>query len=156
MDTPDFPDFPDFLVFTPVPSKRRRADGWTPDGQRRFVAELGRGASVSEAARAVHLSRQTAHALRSRSGGEGFAAAWDAAQAFARTPPRLMNAPGTSFGCVDTLLVPRTYRGRLIGFALRPTISTPIASCFASTGCARRVGRGAATRAKLTELTPSG
>ena len=120
MDTPDFPDFPDFLVFTPVQSKRRRADGWTADVQRCFVAELGRGASVSEAARAVHLSRQTAHALHSRSGGEGFAAAWDAAQAFARTPPRLMNAPGTSFGGVDTLLVPRTYRGRLIGFALRP------------------------------------
>lgn len=115
-------DTPDFLAFLPAPLRRVRANGWTPDAQRRFVAAIGRGASVVEAARLVGLSRQTAHALRAKPGAAGFAAAWDQAAAFARQtaciPPR---ASRFAYG-VETLLVPRTYRGRLIGFSERPDV----------------------------------
>ena len=52
---------------------------------------------------------------------------------------------GRYFDGIATLLLPRTDRGRLIGFALRPTITTPIASFFASAGYAGRGDRGPGT-----------
>ena len=115
-------DVPDFLSFTPVALRRVRADGWTPDAQRRFVAAIGRGASVVEAARTVGLSRQTAHALRTKPGATEFAAAWDQAAAFARRTACIPARVGRFAYGVETLLVPRTYRGRLIGFTERPDI----------------------------------
>lgn len=113
-------DLPDFLRFAPVPVRSRR-DGWTPTLQFRFVLSLSLGVGVDEAARRLGRSRQTAYALRRRAGAEEFAAAWDAAVDFAR------EARGAAAGLphgrrdtmIETLLVPRTYRGRLIGFVER-------------------------------------
>jgi hypothetical protein len=113
-------DLPDFLRFAPVPVRSRR-DGWTPALQFRFVLSLSLGAGVDEAARRLGRSRQTAYALRRRAGAEQFAAAWDAAVDFAR------EARGAAAGLplggggspIETLLVPRTYRGRLVGFVQR-------------------------------------
>jgi hypothetical protein len=105
---------PTFLRFRPVPV-RCRHDGWTAQRQRRFVLMLARGRGVDEAARSLGMTRQTAYALRHRLGSESFASAWDEALAFtrrARAAPKLLAA-------VDTLLVPRFYRGRLIGFVER-------------------------------------
>jgi hypothetical protein len=67
---------PPVIAFTPVPL-RRRADGWSPDLQLRFIHALSRGLSPGEAARSVGKNRQNAYALRKRPGAESFAAAWD-------------------------------------------------------------------------------
>jgi hypothetical protein len=114
---PDPDDLPDFLRFTPVPVKARH-DGWTAARQRRFVVELARGCGVDEAARLAGRSRQTAYLLRRRSGAAAFAAAWDAALAFADEARAAAagQVPGAGLGA---LLVPRFYRGRLIGFVSR-------------------------------------
>ncbi|CAA9529261.1 MAG: hypothetical protein AVDCRST_MAG31-2176 [uncultured Sphingomonas sp.] len=106
--------------FDPAPCRRR--DGWTAERQRCFVAAIARGAGAREAAEAVGMSRQTAYALRSRPGGEGFARAWDeaaelAADAYRTTPPPTREAAAVA--SVQRLLAPRFYRGRLIGFVER-------------------------------------
>ncbi|WP_106640031.1 hypothetical protein [Allosphingosinicella vermicomposti] len=110
-------DLPDFLRFTPV-STRARHDGWTADAQRRFIISLARGDGPSVAARREGKSRQTAYALRRKPGAESFAAAWDAAQDFACGIGVALEAalPGMRD---DVMLVPRYYRGRLIGFVQR-------------------------------------
>ena len=125
-------DLPPFLSFAPVPVKARH-DGWSPDQQLRFVVLLARGAGVEEAARRLGRSPQSAYRLRRRSGGEGFARAWDEATRFAG------QARGAAFGAaalpgsareaaVETLLVPRTYRGRLVGFTLREDLTGAMAT----------------------------
>ena len=109
---------PAFLRFAPAPV-RARHDGWTPDRQLRFVLAIARGAGPGEAARSVGMSRQTAHALRRKPGAEGFAAAWDAAAAFTDRAALAGRAgPAGAFG-LETIMVPRFYRGRLIGFVAR-------------------------------------
>jgi hypothetical protein len=110
----------ELLQFTPVPT-RARHDGWSADDQRQFIARLARGHLVDEAAKSVGHSRQSAYALRRRAGAEEFAAAWTNAQALGR---RIWQArrcsPGPDLAyAFDTLLVPRFYRGRLIGFVQR-------------------------------------
>ena len=112
-------ELPDFLAFVPVPLRRVRPGGWTPDRQARFIAALARGAGIGEAARSVGCSRQTAHALRVRLGGASFAAAWDRAIEFAARSPIARTTDEQLFGGLETLLVPRFFRGRLIGFVQR-------------------------------------
>ncbi|HZF42285.1 MAG TPA: hypothetical protein VEZ48_02630 [Sphingomonadaceae bacterium] len=113
-------DEPDFLRFNPVPV-RARHNGWAPAVQRRFVLHLARGAGPGEAARHVGRTRQTAYALRARPGAESFAAAWDAAVAFAARARDARRLPGPLLAqCgLETMLVPRFYRGRLVGFVQR-------------------------------------
>ncbi len=62
--------------FRPVPVRARR-DGWTVRRQCAFLAELYFTGSVAAAARAVGMTRESAHRLRVRPGAESFAAAWD-------------------------------------------------------------------------------
>ena len=69
----------DLLLFHPVPLQRRRANGWTPEVQRAFVAALARYGLISIAARSVGRTAHSAYALRRRSGAEEFIAAWDLA-----------------------------------------------------------------------------
>ena len=110
-------DLPDFLRFTPV-AMRARHDGWTEAAQRRFILSLARGDGPSVAARREGKSRQTAYALRKKEGAESFAAAWDAAQDFARGIGVALKAALPDMRD-DVMLVPRYYRGRLIGFVQR-------------------------------------
>lgn len=116
-------DMPDALRFDPVPVRGRR-DGWTPDLQRRFILLLAQGAGAVEAARRVGRSRSTAYALRDRPGAESFAVAWDAAVDLAMQR-RQLGRPDTSVASLlgenglETMLVPRFYRGRLVGFVQR-------------------------------------
>jgi hypothetical protein len=110
----------ELLQFTPVPS-RARHDGWSADDQRSFIARLARGHSVDEAAKSLGHSRQSAYALRGRKGAEGFARAWVAAQALGRAVWQARrSAPTPDLALAfDTMLVPRFYRGRLVGFVQR-------------------------------------
>jgi hypothetical protein len=59
-------------------SKIRR-DGWTAERQLRFLDALRRTRSVTRAARAAGMSRESAYRLRRRKDGALFAAAWDRA-----------------------------------------------------------------------------
>jgi hypothetical protein len=70
-------DLPDFS-FTPVPLSGRR-DDWPHELQVRFIAALGRGVPLEEAARLVGKCRTAAYNLRNRAGAESFTAAWVAA-----------------------------------------------------------------------------
>lgn len=59
--------------------ERGRRDGWTPERQLRFLAALARTRSVTRAAAAAGMSRESAYRLRARRDGALFAAAWDRA-----------------------------------------------------------------------------
>jgi hypothetical protein len=113
---------PPFLYFTPVPVKPRH-DGWSHAVQLRFVLAIARGAGVDEAARSVGRARVGAYRLRRRAGAESFAAAWDSAAAFAQDARYAAHARRTAGSSIETLLVPRYYRGRLIGYAERENVS---------------------------------
>lgn len=73
------PDDDDPIAFTPVPMLRRRANGWTPERQQRFIYALQVMGAVGPAARAVGMGRASAYRLRDRAGAESFAEAWDIA-----------------------------------------------------------------------------
>jgi len=114
---------PDY-AFTPVPTRLNRHDGWTPERQRRFVAALAAMGSVARAARAVGMGITSSYNLRRRAGAESFAAAWDTAleegrcRAFDRAMDRAVNG----------FLVPRFYRGQIIGYLHRHDDAMTIAA----------------------------
>lgn len=56
-----------------------RSDGWSLDRQAAFLRALSATHSVSEAARSVGRSRQSAYRLRSRLKGQAFDLAWEVA-----------------------------------------------------------------------------
>lgn len=113
-------NMPDFLKFTPVPT-RARHDGWSAADQREFIRRLARGHSVEEAARSLGHSRQSVYALRRRRGAEDFACAWIWAQRLGRDAWEARRCRPTPdlIHPFETILVPRFYRGRLVGFVQR-------------------------------------
>ncbi len=60
-------------------ARKKRADGWSPWCQRRFIEELAERGSVEQAAREVGKTVQSAYRLRRAPGSEEFDAAWSAA-----------------------------------------------------------------------------
>ena len=62
-----------------VPAQRTRRDGWTAERQLRFLDGLAVTRSVSSAAAAAGMSRESAYRLRNRSDGSLFALLWDRA-----------------------------------------------------------------------------
>jgi hypothetical protein len=66
---------------TASPSRRIRRDGWTTDRQVKFIIALNKTRSVTRAAAAAGMSRESAYRLRDRPGHSDFARAWDAAVA---------------------------------------------------------------------------
>lgn len=110
----------------PVP-RRPRADGWTPDLQRRFIEALADTGMVEAAARAIDMSVNSAYRLRRAPGSEGFARAWEAAVAHAAD--RLIDIAFTR--AIEGVEVPifdrdgfrlggrRQYSDRLMMFLLR-------------------------------------
>ena len=58
---------------------RARHDGWTLSKQTAFLRALSATHSVSEAARSVQMSRQSAYRLRSKLKGQPFDLAWEVA-----------------------------------------------------------------------------
>lgn len=127
------------IGFTPVPTARRRADGWTPERQQRFLAALYACGVVPTAATAVGMTGTTAYRLRRRPGAESFAAAWDRLLREARN--RAMNLAIEQ--AMTPSFVPLTYRGLFVGkvtannermilAALRNTsFAEPILACTA-------------------------
>lgn len=70
----------DLNDFEWIPVKRKpRADGWSAEKQRLFIATLADTGSVTLAARAVGMSVKSAYALRRAPDGAGFDRAWIAA-----------------------------------------------------------------------------
>ena len=80
MDEPDTPT-PAFS-FDTVPV-RKRHNGWTPERQHAFIAALAEWGCVTEACRAVGMTRQSAYRLRRPFDAQGFRLAWDAALDYA-------------------------------------------------------------------------
>ena len=135
-------DMPQFLRFVPVPL-RAQHNGWTPALQLRFIVALARGASVDEAVRALGKTRQSAYDLRKRTGAESFAAAWNSALAFARTADAAARSPAAGGGGIETILVPRYYRGRLVGFVQREDLAGAMRVLGRLDRLAEKLGDGA-------------
>ncbi|MEL7189673.1 MAG: hypothetical protein AAGK17_09005 [Pseudomonadota bacterium] len=66
-------------LFTPVPRKGARHDGWTPERQIGFIEALAETGSVQSAAKAVNMSQRGAYHLRRQPGAEDFRKAWQKA-----------------------------------------------------------------------------
>jgi hypothetical protein len=66
---------------TASPRRRIRRDGWMIDRQVKFAIALNRTGSVTKAAAAAGMSRESAYRLRRRPGHGDFARTWDAAVA---------------------------------------------------------------------------
>jgi hypothetical protein len=110
-------DDSDLLAFAPAPVRSRR-DGWTAERQRAFIGHVAAGMPSNHAARAVGMSKQTAHALRRRPGAEGFASAWAAAARRGKSA-RTKNASDRTCAALEGIEVPVRYRGRLVGMERR-------------------------------------
>ena len=108
--TPQSEPAPGF-VFTPVPTRTARHDGWTVARQHGFLDHLARTGVVAAAARAVGMSAKSAQLLRKRPGAESFAAAW--ARALEEGRSRAFDAAMAQG--FDGVLVPILYRGRQVG-----------------------------------------
>jgi hypothetical protein len=130
---------------------RRRSDGWAIARECAFLAHLYHTGSPTAAARAVGMSRESAHRLRAREGAEGFAHAWD----------RVLTHPGsgrcerpaidyrkvtvpTLQGRVETGLVrPVIARGRMTAIALKADNSSLLRLLRRlDQSCTRAVGEG--------------
>ncbi|WOE76393.1 hypothetical protein [Alterisphingorhabdus coralli] len=70
---------PDEYFWIPISRPSARHDGWSPERQREFIEYLADSGSVTDAARMVHMTTQSAYRLRREPRGKQFAAAWDAA-----------------------------------------------------------------------------
>ena len=80
-DGPELPPDYDPADYRWVPVRRKpRLDGWTEEKQRRFIETLADTGLVTAAAKAVGMSRESAHRLRRAAHGAAFARAWDAAR----------------------------------------------------------------------------
>lgn len=66
--------------------RSKRKDGWTPERQVAFLTELAAARSITAAARAAGMSRESAYRLRARADGSLFAHLWDLALAPAIAP----------------------------------------------------------------------
>ncbi len=97
--------------FSPVPSERRRADGWTPKKQIIFIEALAELGIVADAANRAGMSRTSVYNLRSKPGAESFAAAWEAAQqvGFEKLQDMAMDR------AINGELIPYFYKGEMVG-----------------------------------------
>jgi molybdenum-dependent DNA-binding transcriptional regulator ModE len=87
-------------------SPKIRRDGWTAERQLRFLDTLARTRSVTRAARAAGMSRESAYRLRRRKDGALFAAAWDRAL----EGPVLSVSKGHKLGSLSSRRRPSTAR----------------------------------------------
>jgi hypothetical protein len=102
------------IAFTPA-SPRSREDGWTPQRQHDFIETLADTGSVTRAALAVGMTRESAYSLRRRKDARGFREAWEAAQDIATG--RLADA------CLERAIygeqIPIVHNGEIIGHRTR-------------------------------------
>jgi hypothetical protein len=137
--------------FFPV-ATRARCDCWSFERQCRFLAHLYFTGSVAAAARAVGMSRESAHRLRTRADGESFASAWDrvlAAPGSGRCTPakpdyRKVTTATLRRRVVTGRLRPVIYRGRITAIAVKPDNTTLLRLLRRLDASAARVGPEAA------------
>jgi hypothetical protein len=92
-------------------AQARRGDRWTHPKMAQFLRELSATHSVSAAARAVGMSRESAYRLRSRLKGGAFDLAWDVA--FQHSYDNLAHA--ILDRAVNGVEVPVFYQGEQVG-----------------------------------------
>lgn len=99
------------LSFSPVPTERGRADGWTPEKQVIFIEALAEIGIVSAAVMRAGMGRASVYNLRRRPGAKSFCAAWDAAQklGFENLQDIAMDR------AINGEPVPYFYRGEIVG-----------------------------------------
>ena len=92
----DFSHLGDLLEFTPVPRKTQRADGWTAERQRAFIAALSATGSKRRAAQAIGMAAFGVGRLLESDGSDSFRAAFDRAMAIAQANGSLKIAQGVA------------------------------------------------------------
>ncbi|MEM7703027.1 MAG: hypothetical protein AAF251_13895 [Pseudomonadota bacterium] len=98
-----------------VPSRANRSDGWTVERQTAFLQMLAATQSVSVAAKAVGMSRQSAYKLRARLDDAPFGAAWRMATQGGRGA--LLEAALDR--AINGVEVPHYWQGELVGTSRR-------------------------------------
>ena len=145
---PNHPDFDNLLAFTPVPLLRKRANGWSAERQRRFVAALSVMGAVGPAARAVGMGRASAYRLRERAGATSFAEAWDIALAVGEDA-QYSAALDLAINGVTTV---RVLRGGMVDVVNSPYRKLLNAALLPKTGAFQR-SSGGLPSAKATRET---
>lgn len=125
-DSPPEPYDPKDYRWVPV-RRRPRYDGWTEEKQRRFIEVLADTGLVSDAAKAVGMTRESAYKLRRSAHGAAFSRAWDAARhhagsflediAFERAIQGIEHNVYNEYG--DVVCTRRVYNDRLLMFLVR-------------------------------------
>lgn len=87
---------------TRAPQTRR--DGWTAERQLRFLGALADSRSVTAAAAAVGMSRESAYRLRNRSEGSLFVLLWDRALQADLPAPGESHSGALTDGRIERLL----------------------------------------------------
>lgn len=100
----------DPFAFTPVATSPR-ADGWSAERQRAFIAQLASHGGIAAAARAVGMTPQSARRLRNRPDAAGFVRAWDAAA----DQGRVTALDEAMRIAREGRLVPVVRRGKIVG-----------------------------------------
>ena len=136
---------------------KRNGPRWSGRKTVEFLRLLAATHSVTHAARAVGISRQSAYKLRSRLRGKAFGAAWD--EAFHQN---YVNLPYAALDhALNGIEVPHCYKGGLVGISRRyderPT--SPCSSSAADRACSRSAvtwpGRRGGVRASRRSLRAS-
>src|SRR5690349_21729118 len=92
----DFSHLGDLLEFTPVPRRKQRVDGWSPEKQRAFIAALSATGSKRRAAQAIGMAAYGVDQMLKSEGNESFKAAFERAMAIARQNGSMKIAAGVA------------------------------------------------------------
>ncbi|MDQ3478893.1 MAG: hypothetical protein M3438_07025 [Pseudomonadota bacterium] len=92
----DFTHLGDLLEFVPVPRKYNRADGWSAERQRAFIAALSATGSKRRAAMAIGMAPFGVDQLLKAKGADSFKAAYDRAMAIAKAEGSVRIAAGVA------------------------------------------------------------
>ena len=90
----DFSHLGDLLEFEPVPRKTQRADGWSPEKQRAFIAAVSATGSKRQAAKAVGMAAYGVDQMLKSKGNDSFKAAYERAMAIAKQNGSMRIASG--------------------------------------------------------------
>src|SRR5438552_800490 len=120
-DPPTDPQIIELLKFDPAPRKVKRADGWTPELQRRFIHLIVETGSPQRAAWAMKKSLSGVQEVYRSTGAEGFCAAWHQAVEMVadREQARLSAMP------VEGIADPPNWRGFSLAAAPSPGSAPP-------------------------------
>ena len=92
----DFTHLGNLLLFDPVPRKTQRADGWTPERQRAFIAALTVTGSKRQAATAIGMAPFGIDQMFRSDGSDSFRAAYDRAMEIAAVNGSMRIASGVA------------------------------------------------------------